>query len=134
MFPKIYLLSHLGQNLLLICLPVFCCPLQSVWTSFSCMRASVCRNALHTSTLKTSTAFPAMPTARIATGRILMTALHALSACLSFTMACVLKSALKGVTMKKTPKTAKVGSCCFPLKSTEIQVGPFKGHPLRVCV
>lgn len=66
--------------------------------------------------------------------RILMTAQHALLACLSSTMACVLKSALKGVTMKKPPKTAKVGSCCFLQKSTEIQVGLFKGHPLRASV
>lgn len=102
--------------------------------SFSCTTGSVYRNALHTSTLKTSTAFPAMPTARTATGQILMTAQRALLACLSSTMACVLKSALRGATMKKPPKTAKVGNCCFPQKRIEIQVGLFKGHLLRARV
>lgn len=94
----------------------------------------MCRNALHTSTLKTSTAFPAMPTAKTAMGHILMTAQHALSTGLSSTMACVLKTALMGVTMKKPPKTAKVGSCCSPQKSIEIQVGLFKGQLLKACV
>ena len=127
-------LTYRGQNSLPVCLPVVCCPLQSAWTSSSCMKGSVCRTALLTSMLKTSTAFPAMQPARIVTGRTWTTALLAPSNPLSSTVACALKSALKGLTMKKPLETAKVGSCCFPQNSAEIQMGLVKDYPKRVCM
>lgn len=100
----------------------------------SCTRASACRTALLTSTPQTSTAFPAMQTARIVMGLTQMTALRAPSATLSSTVACVLKSVLKGLTMKKPLKTVKVGSCCFPQNGIEIRVGLIKDYPQRACV
>lgn len=63
--------------------------------------------ALPNSMLKTSTAFPAMRTARIAMDQTQMTVLSVQSTTLSCMMACVLKSALKGLTMKMRPKTVK---------------------------
>lgn len=57
--------------------------------------------------LKTSTAFPAMETARTAVDQTQTTVLSVQSATMSYMMACVLKSALKGLTMKTRPKTVK---------------------------
>lgn len=94
----------------------------------------MCRTALLISMLKTSTAFPAMQTARTVMDRIRMTALSVPSATLSSTAGCVLKSVLKGHTMKKTLKTVKVGSYCFPQNSTDIQMGLVKDHPKRACI
>lgn len=92
------------------------------------------KTALPSSMLKTSTAFPAMQTARIVKGQTQMTALTAAWTPLSSTMACVLKSALKGLTMKKPLKTVKVGNFCFPQNPTEIEVGLTKDNPKRAYV
>lgn len=72
--------------------------------------------------LKTSTAFPAMETARTAVDQTQTTVLSVQSATMSYMMACVLKSALKGLTMKTRPKTVKVGSCCFLQNGSKIEV------------
>lgn len=127
----VHALPYRGQISLPVCLPIVCCPLQSAWTSSSCMRVNVCRTARLTSTQKTSTAFPAMRTARIAMGQTQTTALSAPSTPLSSTGACVLKSVLKGLTTKKKPMTVKVGSCCFPQSCTEILEGLVEDYPKR---
>lgn len=123
--------SLTGCNLGPVCSPIVCCSLQSAWTSSSCTRDSVCRTVPLTSMLRTSTASPATQTARTATGQTLMTAQSVPAMVLSSTKACVLKSVLKGLTMKKPLKTVKVGSCCFPHNGTEIQVCLVKDCPKR---
>lgn len=72
--------------------------------------------------LKTSTAFRAMETARTAMDQTQTTVLSVQSATLSYMMACVLKSALKGLTMKMRQTTVKVGRCYFLQNVSKIEV------------
>lgn len=58
-----------------------------------------------------------------------MTVLSVPSATSSSMVACVLKTAPKGLIMKKRQKIVKVGSCCFLQNGTEIQVDWLKMIP-----
>lgn len=80
---------------------------KNAWMSSSCTKGSVWRTALPTSMLKRNTAFPAMNTARIVMDQTQMTVLSVPSATSSSMVACVLKTAPKGLIMKKRQKIVK---------------------------